>query len=235
MRKNNFDQSSTGVNIELEIYQDGDLARWYLEDFESGADGSYVKFYRDRQGVLDYIAIWADEEDAQEQTLALKDLQEMEYDDLEALHDLHSPNIFYGYPSERAEMEDWLHSNVTAEKLMDSLYTERLRWYDLDCEYTSHGYHQGDAVRVWLSEKAKEQMPRLRDSAYISHLLWDAPVRGELKVNGVEYYIHEMLDDEYDYDKDELIKNLREHHDDMPEEVYQFLEAHLPEQPYYVG
>ena len=235
MHKNNFDQSSTGVDIELCIFLDGDLAREYFEDFVSGADGSYVKLYRDRQGTLDYIAIWADEEDAQNQALDLRDLLNMEYGDLEALHDLHYPNIFYGHPSERAEMEDWLHSNVTAEKLMDSMYEERLSWHDLDCEYVSRGYSQGDAVMVWLSDRAKEEMPHLKVSTYIDHLLWDAPVSGVLTVDGVEYYLDEMLGDVYTYDKDELIQNFRGHHDDMPEEVYQFLEENLPIQPDYVG
>lgn len=235
MYKNNFDRSSTGVNIELSIYQDGDLARWYFEEFESGSDGSYVKFYRDRRGTLEYIAVWADEEDAQTLQAPLSEFQKMEFDELEHLYELHSGELFYGEEHERGEMEDWLASKFTAEMMVDSMHQERLSWHDLDYEYTSYGYCQGDAVRVWLSDRAKEEMPHLKDSMYIDHLLWDAPVSGVLTVDGVEYYLDEMLDDVYAYDKDELIKNFRGHYDDMPEGVYQFLEENLPIQPDYVG
>ena len=39
MYVNNFDLSSSGVNMELSIYLDGGLARIYFEDFTRG----YVK------------------------------------------------------------------------------------------------------------------------------------------------------------------------------------------------
>lgn len=234
MYKNNFDQSSTGVDIELRIFRDCDLAQTYYEEFISGVDGTYVKRYRDRRGALEFLAIWADEEDAQTLQAPLSEFQQMEFDELEHLYELHSGELFYGEEDERAEMEDWLASKFTAEKMMDSRHAEKLSWYDLDCEYISTGYSQGDAVRVWISDKAKEEMPYLLNSKHIDNILWDVPVYGLLLVDEVEYYLHEMLDDVYAYDKDELIKNFREHHDDMPEAVYQFLEANLPEYPEYL-
>ena len=229
MYKNNFDQSSTGFDIELCIFRDCDLAQMYYEEFISGVDGTYVKRYQDRRGDLDFLAIWADKEDAQTLQAPLSGFQQMEFDELEHLYELHSGELFYGEEDEREVMEDWLASNLTAEMDMDSRYKEMVGWHELECDYISRGYSQGDAVKVWLSDKAKEEMSYLLNSKYIDNILWDAPVYGLLLVDGVEYYLHEMLDDNYAYDKDELIKNFCKHHDDMSEAVYQFLESNLPE------
>lgn len=229
MCKNNFDQSSTGTNIELCIFLDGYLAQMYFEEFLAGEDGKYVKAYRDRRGDLEFIAIWADKEDAQTLQAPLSEFQQMEFDELEHLYELYSGERFYGEESERAEMEDWLASKFTAEVLIDSRHEEKLSWYDLDCEYVSTGYSQGDAVRVWISDKAKQDYPWLLNRRHIDNILWDAPVNGSLTVNGEEYYFHEVMEDVYDYDKDELIKRFRKYHRNLPEAVYQFLEDNLPE------
>ena len=40
---NNYDQSSTGDNINLSVSYDSDLAQMYFQDFVDGADGTPVE------------------------------------------------------------------------------------------------------------------------------------------------------------------------------------------------
>jgi hypothetical protein len=42
---NNFNISSNGENVELNVFYDTDAAQFYFDDFVSGADGETVEFF----------------------------------------------------------------------------------------------------------------------------------------------------------------------------------------------
>lgn len=86
------------------------------------------------------------------------------------------------------------------------------------CDYIVRGYSQGDAVKVWQiggEEYSKE---------YLTNLFFDAPVYATLRIfeieQGVflhdakakeyaEFYLDELLEDSYSYDKDKIINNFK--------------------------
>ena len=86
--------------------------------------------------------------------------------------------------------------------------------------YTVHrsvGYSQGDIVYVIYKEPESMQMNQCIDS-----ILWDVPVYIEIRVGNEVLTNGDLLDDTYNYSKEEVIS----HYDDP--KVRQFLEEHLP-------
>lgn len=86
--------------------------------------------------------------------------------------------------------------------------------------YTVHrsvGYCQGDIAYVIYKEPESMQMNQCIDS-----ILWDVPVYIEIRVGNEVLTNGDLLDDAYNYSKEEVIS----HYDDP--KVRQFLEEHLP-------
>lgn len=86
--------------------------------------------------------------------------------------------------------------------------------------YTVHrsiGYSQGDIAYVIYKEPESMQMNQCIDS-----ILWDVPVYIEIRVGNEVLTNGDLLDNTYNYNKEEVIS----HYDDP--KVCQFLEEHLP-------
>jgi hypothetical protein len=92
--------------------------------------------------------------------------------------------------------------------------------------FISRGYSQGDAAIVvnvgaeWFNKKV------------INHTLWDCPIGGLITVNGEDYYIDEMLEDNYSYDKDQLKQSINEL--DISDYAKNWLCDNLPDQLDYI-
>ncbi len=87
--------------------------------------------------------------------------------------------------------------------------------------YTMHrsvGYSQGDIAFAIYPEPETMQMNRIIDSIF-----WDVPVYIEITVGNETLSNGDLLEDTYNYDKQEVIS----HYDDP--KVRQFLEEHLPD------
>lgn len=83
--------------------------------------------------------------------------------------------------------------------------------------HRSVGYCQGDIAYVIYKEPESMQMNQCIDS-----ILWDVPVYIEIRVGNEVLTDGDLLDDIYNYSKEEVIS----HYDDQ--KVRQFLEEHLP-------
>jgi len=83
--------------------------------------------------------------------------------------------------------------------------------------HRSHGYSQGDIAFVIYPEPGTMQMNRIIDS-----ILWDVPVYIEITVGNETLSNGDLLEDSYNYNKQEIISN----YDDPT--VRKFLEEHLP-------
>lgn len=83
--------------------------------------------------------------------------------------------------------------------------------------HRSVGYCQGDIAYVIYKEPESMQMNQCIDS-----ILWNVPVYIEIRVGNEVLTNGDLLDDIYNYSKEEVIS----HYDDP--KVRQFLEEHLP-------
>lgn len=215
---NNYDQSSTGINIELNIHYDCDLARNELEDFIQEPE---VLALRDRRGCIDYIVLAPD---LSTPYLSLSALRRMTKEQLTVLQLM---NFGTGYDYTKQELIDEL-SRVTKADYLTELH-RNTPYRDLPYTYNVNGYSQGDNCRVYdMYPEGKAPY----DREYINHLLWDAPIYGTLSVNGEEYYIDQYLDNSYEYDTEALLRNLADHTELSPEALQQ-IEKLLPSELEY--
>ena len=123
----------------------------------------------------------------------------------------HQANIYYynddvlELPPEIEELRD-----LDDSEIMDKIPSG----YAL---HRSVGYCQGDIAYVIYKEPESMQMNQCIDS-----ILWDAPVYIEIRVGNEVLTNGDLLNDTYNYSKEEVIS----HYDDP--KVRQFLEEHLP-------
>lgn len=225
------------IKFELSIAYRNWLAHSYYQDFVSGADGSYVKTYDGRRGV-DYMVVFESQDVAYEPYYKRSELARMRKADL--FEQAIKYNSYCGYVEDYHKdtlIDDLL--KVTKEQYYDKHYEETDRWYDLECDFESRGYCPGDATKVVFVGN----VPYTK--GYIDNLLWDSPVGGRLTIYEVEdgEFLHkaeeteideidlyEFLDDEYKYDKGDLLSNFAKRYDgDYKNELYEYLEAHLPD------
>lgn len=115
-------------------------------------------------------------------------------------------------------------------------------WRDLDCDFVSRGYSQGEAVAVKLIDFEISQSD-------FDNLLWDSPIYGILTiyesfdignkdyladiewVEVEEVLLSEYLEDAYYWDKEAFLANYKLYSIDADKDaIFMFLETELPEQ-----
>ncbi|AXH68375.1 hypothetical protein [Vibrio phage R01] len=229
---NNFDQSSTGVNLELAIFWDTDQSqRDFSECLERTKIDTPDRYYGDVFFFTDFgndVIIENESKnylvDCDAKTLIKKAFAHVGGDLREFLRDAEistkdNIDLILG------QLESYFH--------YESNYLEFLSAnFELDFHlYQTRGYSQGDAATVLISKK-HENPEKLHE--WIDHLFWDAPLYARLTVNDdQEIYLDELLTDRYTYDKDDLIEEFKKQHGEIAnlDLLLEFLEENLPETP----
>lgn len=113
---------------------------------------------------------------------------------------------------------------------------------------TSRGYCQGDYAQVifskeyiaYIQKETGKTWDHLVDCLQdeIDHLLWDQPIYARLNVNDNEYYLDELCDDLYTWNKDQVIAKFIEVYSKNFSEnelkiIIDFLSENMPESPDY--
>lgn len=190
---NNFDISSTGENIQFNVYYSIDLANMFYKDFES--ENTRINFSRDNSLFL--IG------DAEKPFYKKAELEKMSK---QALLDL---CIDFGFINTYCHLKDYTKNEFIAELLPVTikeyyeLITKQFYWHDLRDKithdfYISRGYSQGDAVYIVSIDKPIDNAMR----QYINQILWDCPLQVFCEVNGKEFTEDDFFDDYYSWDKD---------------------------------
>lgn len=231
---NNFDQSSTGVNLELSCFFDAGMAQSdFDENFERVERDTPKGFYGD---VYFYTNFGNDvflENDARNYKIDcdsktmikrmfdfvggdlrefMRDCEINSKDDVNVL--LGQFESYVGYESEYLDFLD--------------------QYFELDFViYQTRGYSQGDAATILIDRKAWDE----NLSKVIDRLFWDAPIYARLTItdkDGEEdIYLDELLEDVREYDRDLILEQFKpcnaahEHFGLMLE----FLESELPDHP----
>ena len=219
--RNNFDTSSTGVNIDAVCYYDTIQGADNFQTFisEQHSDGNTLYIY----GYANSILTIGD---------FCKFAPHVKKQDLVDLAD---------------ELPDWDGGDYTMSELREMIlkanpamilnpYWVESSAISIKPEYTLQrtvGYSQGDIERVLVPSGD------LNDRGFIDHLFWDLPVYCRVEINGYDYYWDELFEIdpdylcEYDWDKEKMINYVCSNLKDGIDSNYvrEVLESILPETP----
>ena len=241
---NNFDQSSTGVSIEVSVFLDTFVAQM---DFENN-------FTRLKNGKLLYLGGYA--ESKHQEAYDLPETGKEIFWDL--FHDecgtclTDAKNLLNGLSANGSMKE------ITGEDFVEFLLPNYLHDHEVEQFVTNKyeplnfkevaitGYNQGDYVVVTIHSQLVEAMEESGEGFdaiknYLTNLLFDAPVYGRIEIitddEEIEIMLDEYLIDVYNYDKDEIrdivlkngrVMNLADHQRRVVED---FMATCLPEYP----
>lgn len=199
---NNYDQSSTGVNIEFSGCWDTDLSRIYFnESFKRVCDGVFT--YGGANGVkpcMD-IKIKALKKDL------LKFVSEHITEDCESW----SKSDLLDSAMDYLEQE-LVEYNYNIEELASYCQFEVSFKNEIEI-FITRGYSQGDYAKVIVDHT--ECKKAFGNNAYkktlqqyIDHLFWDSPVFARLEIDNKEYEYFEYCDDSYSWDREKFINGV---------------------------
>ena len=208
MLVNNFNESSTGINIEGTFFYDSILSQaWFDENFErlikdefiynpceqidttisftvKGLKEDLVEYLNDVEGDFDWI-------------------KESKSDLLDEVINQNDINLF-NYNEVKATLKDY-NIELIPNTEIKSIVTK--------------GYSQGDYAEVfYLPERLKElwgnNVNESELEKEIDHLFWDTPIYGKLKVNGTDFY-YEF--DPYEWEREKFIGEVIEYFNKIKE------------------
>ena len=208
MNITNFDQASSGNNIELNCSYDVNASQAYFEENFTLLSGNSSSLVYDRFRGINIYSYGLD--------IDLFDLKNWIIPtNKELLNKIRSN--FYGSSSDLKD--DCLEafgkypSKMNKSELLELV--ENLFSYDYQDFIlnnfkfkhgivSSRGYSQGDYVEVVYDKNVFKNEPDF------DHELWDAPIYARLTVNGTEFYIDEHLEDSYNWDVTEIKKIIKD-------------------------
>lgn len=240
---NNFDQSSSGVNLELIVNWDCDRSQ---ADFKECFHVLQHSGYR-THSILEYLDFGNIDK-----SFDFKDLSNYDFTKKELIAAL---KIGGYWDQSTAKNKGYDLYKATKQELCD--YLIEASYYDNLAEFladnfkpnyktiTSRGYCQGDYSEIifsknaidWLEKETNKTFADLKNDLQIEvdHLLWDAPLYARLTINDDhDIYLDELVNDLYSYDKDNLLlkfKNIYCENLENFDIIYQFLADNLPDQP----
>lgn len=237
MRTNNFDQSATGLNLELTAFRDTDRSRCdFEESFARINDQLWV--FTEFGNVPDDFSL-SDFNQYKFTVRQLRDAIKNNYDTELSQHYFSKP-FSKLTKAELIEFVDCLtyDSSEVVEFLQDNFDP----LYDT---IITRGYCQGDyaeaiitpAYKKWLLSNGHDyNKAEVRSSiqTMIDHLFWDAPIYARLEVNENEFYLDEFTDC-YEWDKDQTIADflqsnqLADYSEDQKNQIAEFLQDNLPD------
>lgn len=214
-RKNNYDKSSTGTDIEFRGFMDIDASRrefeenikiiqhdgysttsigYYIENGNvDGPDAVKFKIKGKKADKIKYLVF--------NSTLAPSDIRSFKVDELDA--------------EIRALEEDVNLINYALDKLPNITGLEFIPNKNL-IVLTTRGYSQGDYAKVLYCpedlEKAWGNAPKQEDiQTSVDHYYWDCPVYAVMEVNKEEFNFWDSPhDDSYLWDKEKFIAYVSE-------------------------
>lgn len=237
---NNFDQSSSGVNLELVCFRDNDIAHIeFSENFQR------LDHIADRFGGNSVFAY-----------LDWGNIAEIDPSSLDA-YNYTKADLLSIFDSDKAMKEECAYYNdkpfskCTKAELVDYLESELPsdESYELYSKHLSpkfevveiRGYSQGDYAEIIVPDHfwtdAGIEKPAVVQAYFedmFTNLFCDAPIYCRLDIDGIEFYFDEYIQDRYHYDKEELLAIAEKHiTHDKKAYILEWLADNLPEYPDY--
>lgn len=230
---NNYDCSSTGLNLDLTFMLDDDLARIWFEDTmvripdclrPEGYYGDTYFYLRNETSSdivdADWVEFWFNLDKVDLEALlkaevdgvpvrAIVDDYELDLDALTIINELRCSHI------------------SSADELVE--FVSKLAPLKFGCHQT-RGYSQRDAATVLYQVLEDDTDEGFDLEVVIDRLFWDQPAYIRLTINDEEEIdlVEQFLEDEYSYDKGRLISAIKASMT-FTDQVVEFLEDNLPE------
>lgn len=231
---NNFDQSSSGVNLDLSCFRDVGLSTMYFEDEFSNIWYNQISLLEDRYWNVNLFLFHGTE-------IKEYDLLDLDNYDLNSGTKADLVGYFIGNVSDciidiatfkkllKSEMIEDLMTNLYYEadqiKFLRSVFNSK---YDV---VSTRGYSQGDYVEIVIPQTLSFKP----SYEYLSNLCWDCPITCRLAIDDEDFYLDEHLDNIYAWDKDKAMaifkKELADHK--KSDYILKWLDNNLPEYPDY--
>lgn len=209
--RNNFDTSSTGVNIECSVFYDLDRARRDFEDNfkilqHSGYRTSSVLYYIDNGNVVDDDKIkFLVKGDKAAKIKYLVEQTSFEAEEIETWDDDTIDTEILGYENDVNLINYALDNMPDTPSGLEFVPNKNL------VVIGSCGYSQGDYSTIIYCpddlEKAWGNKPDEKDiQKMVNHYLWDSPIYACFEINGDEFNIWDMPEhDDYDFDREKFL------------------------------
>lgn len=200
MKKNNFDQSSTGTNIEIDVSYDSHLSRIYFEESieviqHSGYRTNTIAYYTDCGNVeaskhISFEIVATDEAKAAYLEFEGYDLSpnsgndSAQYDAL--IFDSYGERItllnYEDFNREFAQYNIQIKPDRTIEKIITLGYSQG--------DYAEVYYCPDDLSGAWGKEPTQAELQTI-----IDRLFWDQPIFARVTINGEEYRHDDLYED----------------------------------------
>lgn len=244
---NNYDQSSTDVNLNLSCFYDLDLSRHYFNECFNKDDHALTQYgSNDVYHYIDYGNIEVmDLASIDSYKATKKDILAI-YDNLEVFNFLGG---VYNLKDGASEYLEKPFSKLTKSDLVEYLeyllpvdgLIKAYQEYLTPCyEIVSiRGYCQGDYAEIVVPDhywefiranKTEDALNKLKD--YFSNLFYDAPLYCRLTIDGDDLYFDEYIQDQYSYNTYELLaiaNDVIKH--EKKAYILEWLEDNLPAYP----
>lgn len=229
--RNNYDKSSTGVDIECVCYYDINLSRHnFEENFEILQHNSSVLYFIDNGNLPGATTVKMIVKGTKENKVShLAYVTSFDKEEIETWDDDTIDSEIIG------REEDINLINYALDKLPTLPGLEFLPNKNL-IALGSRGYSQGDYSTILYCpedlEKAWGKMPTQESiQKMVNHYCWDSPIYARFEIDGKEYHYHDMPEyDEYEWDRDAFIAYVSKESGIDVEK----LESFVPEYPEYV-
>ena len=241
---NNYDQSSSGVNLSLSCYYDLDLARIYFDEDLTLLSNNDFSLLNDRYRGVNIYQLNLGEETDQIDLVDFKNWNITKKSLLSAIKDYYDClkevsedcKRHLGVPlskCNKSDLIDFLEIDLyNRSEIIEFL----VKYFSFKFEVvSSRGYCQGDYCEVVIASNDKKLIDRLKKSNYVDNLVWDQPIYCQLDINDNEFSFNDYIKNCYNYDKGEIISiadKYIEH--DKKDYILSWLESNLPEQPEYL-
>lgn len=197
---NNYDQSSTGENIQFTAHYSCDLASIYYDEFT--AEALRLDFGRDSA-----LFLLGDCEKPFFTESQLNKKTKNQLFDLCLDYELLGWQVNLKDYKKADYIDDLL--DITIRRHYEFL-TANFGWHELGNAiphsfYVSRGYSQGDAVYIVALDDDLTKEKR----QHIDRVLWDSPVSIYCTVNDQEFFEDSFLTDEYEWDRDKVADKVK--------------------------
>lgn len=217
---NNFDTSTTGVNIEFNAFYDTIESQWHFDENFKRSELANDTFYYIDCGNVEAI----DVTDTSNFKFTKADIYELiDGEELDVEYYLEGVNPKRATKAELIEAIEYCLQPVDCARAYQK-YFENIAFE----VFTTRGYCQGDYAQVIVPKSLVGEWTQ----ECIDKKFWDTRIYFEAKIDSSEFNFYEYLNDEYTWCKDEALAAIKKFVSDMPAAkqkiVIDYFEENLP-------
>ena len=231
--RNNFDKSSTGVDIECICQYDSGRSRWEFEENiqivqHDGYRTTSIGYYIDNGNVKGHVDIKFTVKGTRERKIEyLDEIFSVTKEDIQTWDDATLDSEIMSYVE--VTLIDYVMDRMDSIDGLEFTPNKNL------IVLTTRGYSQGDYAKVIYCpddiEKAWGRYPKQEDiQKMVNHYFWDAPIFAVMTIDGKEYDYQEMPEyDDYEWKRDKFLEYVAKESGIEREKLEKF----VPEYPEY--